>query len=71
MMDLLVYDGFSVLIQPCWVEIGVVVYNMQAVLKGVLACDVASTVDNGVPSLFLDGDPDSNVANAYLFTPEN
>ena len=44
---------------------------MQAVLKGVLACDVASTVDNGVPSLLLDGDPDSNVANAYLFTPEN
>lgn len=41
---------------------------MQAVLKGVLACDVASTVDNGVPSLLLDGDPDSNVATSLTFS---
>lgn len=57
----------SSLFQPCWVEIGVVVYNMQAVLKGVLARDVAGTVVNSVPWLSLDGDPDSNLADAYLF----
>ena len=42
---------------------------MQAVLKGVLARDVEGIAD-GVPCLSLDGDPDSNLADAYLFTPE-
>jgi len=45
------------------------VYNIQAVLKGVLGRDVGGTMGDGVPCLSLDGDQDSNLANAYLFTP--